>query len=113
VRLTGRPVSQEEHPWLDCLAGDTHVIGADFFERLAKRRGWWIRREGASRGLLFRLSLLDGANCSADELSPDVVGFYEETSDYDFDVWSEWSDPQPEIESGRVAYAQLTWQALR
>ncbi|MEM9598041.1 MAG: hypothetical protein AAGD06_27505 [Acidobacteriota bacterium] len=91
VRATGRPVSSEEHPWLDSLAGDTDVIGTDFFERLADREGLSVVRGGTSRGLVADLTALDGPGCSIADVSPSVVRFYEHTSEYDFDVWSEWS----------------------
>jgi len=91
VRLTGIRVSSEEHPWIDCLAGDTDVIGTDFFERLADREGLSIVRTGTSRGLVPDLTALDGPGCSIGDLSPAVRRFYEHTSEYDFDVWSEWS----------------------
>lgn len=91
VRATGRPVSVEEHPWLDAISGDTDVIGTDFFARIATREGLVVARDGAPRGLVPDLSALEGPGCSTRDLDPAVVDFYERTSEYNFDVWSEWS----------------------
>jgi hypothetical protein len=73
------------------LSGDTDVIGTDFFARLAEREGLVLTRNGAPRGLVPDLSVLESSGCSIQELHPAVARFYERTSEYDFDVWSEWS----------------------
>ncbi|MDY7096187.1 MAG: hypothetical protein SX243_24700 [Acidobacteriota bacterium] len=91
VQATGRRVSATENPWLDLLSGDTDVIGTDFFARVAEREGLVLTRSGAPRGLVPDLFVLEGPDCSIRELHPAVVAFYERTSEYEFDVWSEWS----------------------
>jgi hypothetical protein len=87
VRLTGRTFDPETTPWLNGPIGDTDRIGADFFERLARRDGGSIR-EG--KGLLPDMSsLLDGAQLA--KLDPQVASFYENTRAYEIDVWSRWN----------------------
>ena len=90
VRATGTAVSLAEHPWLEGPVGDVDVIGVGFFERLAQRRGWTVVESG-TRGLLESFSCLSGPSCNAAAVHPQVACFYERTSEYDFDVWSEWS----------------------
>lgn len=91
VQATGRPVSVSEYPWLDAISGDTDVIGTDFFARVAEREGLVLARTDAPRGLVPDLSVLEGPSCSIKDLDRTVVDFYERTSEYDFDVWSDWS----------------------
>jgi len=87
VRATGRKVRIAEQMWLDGPAGDVRGIGTQFFAEYASRRRFQpVERE--RRGLI--------ADFSALQLRDDVVAapvrrFYEETSAYEFDVWSEWT----------------------
>jgi hypothetical protein len=91
VRATGRGVTWAERPWLEGPVGDVDVIGTDFFRRFAERRGWSLVEAGAPHGLLESVAVIAGPNCRRAQIDPAVVRFYEKTSDYDFDVWSEWS----------------------
>ena len=91
VQATGRRVSWEEHPWLEAPVGDTRRIGTDFFRRYAERQGLEVVAAGPPRGLLDRFADLEGPSFRSAEVAPAVAGFYEQTSEYGFDVWSEWS----------------------
>ena len=90
VRATGRRVSLREHPWLNGPVGDVDRIGMDFFARFAERQGWKVVETGP-RGLLESFMVLRGASCEPALVAPEVARFYEQTSEYDFDVWAEWS----------------------
>jgi hypothetical protein len=90
VRLTGKAVALTECPWLEGPVGDVDIIGAGFFERLAQRSGWRVVESG-TRGLLERFACLDGPRCDTSRVHPEIVRFYERTSEYDFDVRAEWS----------------------
>lgn len=86
VRLTGRRVELGELPWLSGPSGGTHGIGPDFFYDYAARVGFEIV-EDAPRGLVADLSaMLGGA-----PVHPAVAAFYEKTSEYQMNCWSEWS----------------------
>lgn len=91
VQATGWRVSWEEHPWLEAPVGDTRRIGADFFRRFAERQGLEVVAAGPPRGLLDRFADLEGPTFRSADVAPAVAGFYEQTSEYSFDVWSEWS----------------------
>lgn len=91
VRLTGRRVSSSEHPWLDAPVGDVDAIGSDFFERHARQEGLSVDEQAATRGLLSDFSRLAGPELDAALVSREIVEFYELTSGYELDVWSEWS----------------------
>jgi hypothetical protein len=90
VRATGRRAALVDYPWLDGPVGDVDRIGMDFFARFAERRGWQVIETG-TRGLLESFGVLRGATCEPARVAPQIVRFYQETSEYDFDVWSEWS----------------------
>jgi hypothetical protein len=93
VQATGRRLQIEEHPWLGGPVGGTDGIGKDFFRRLAEEEGLRVLDSGPPRGLLPRLGLLTGPEFDADRVDARVAAFYEETSDYDLDAWSEWCGP--------------------
>jgi len=69
VRATGRRVALDECPWLEGPVGDVDVIGADFFMRFAA---------------------LAGPACDPSQVDGRVAEFCEQTSEYEFDVWSQW-----------------------
>lgn len=90
VQATGREVTWCEFPWMEGPVGDVEGIGTDFFHRCAARNGWTVVEDDDSRGLLSRLSMIDGPTCRVAEVHPRIVEFYEQTSRFDFDVWSQW-----------------------
>ena len=73
--------------WLTGPTGTTHGIGPLFFEQYAARTGLEIVSDDAPRGLVPNLrAVLDDAR-----IHPAVAAFYEQTSEYEMDCWSEWS----------------------
>lgn len=90
LRVTGRKVSVTDHPWLDGPQGGAGYIGEDFFAEYARANGYETSQP-AGAGLITDFSKL-----SLDpqpQLNPRVSHFYEHTSDYSLDVWSEWYYP--------------------
>jgi hypothetical protein len=90
VRATGRLVALDECPWLREPVGDVDVIGTGFFTRLADREGLTVVKDGPLRGLVENFRDLAGSACDPLRVDGRVVEFYEQTSEYEFDVWSEW-----------------------
>lgn len=90
VQMTGVPARWDEHPWLQAPVGDVDVIGADFFHRWAGRQGFGIAADESPRGLVDDFTALVGPDCDPREVDPEIAGFYERTSGFDFDVWSQW-----------------------
>jgi hypothetical protein len=87
VRATGRRIELARLSWLDGPTGSTRGIGPQFFDDYAARVGFEIQSEGSPRGLVSDLSaVLGGA-----QVHPAVAAFYERTSEYQMDCWSEWS----------------------
>ncbi len=90
VRATGRRIDLNDHPWLHGPTGDPERVGEDWIEREAQRLGGELRSGG---GLLGSMSQLAGADFEPALLAPPIVAFYEQTTDWRLDVWSEWSPP--------------------
>ena len=87
VRVTGRKVDLTDHPWLDGPVGDPRVIGDEWVAREANRLKGELFEGG---GLLASVGLLKGDGFDPDALSPAVVDFYERTTEWRLDVWSQW-----------------------
>jgi hypothetical protein len=89
VRATGKRISLADHPWLDGPVGNTRVIGKQFFTRYAEQHGLEVR-EGDHQGLLENFSDLSEIGTDLSNVSSAVKHFYERTSQYELDAWSEW-----------------------
>lgn len=90
VRATGRRVDTAAHPWLAGPVGPTRGIGPDFLDRWAAQNGLAVTRPVAA-GLLPSFSALAGERFDPAAVDPAVAAFYERTSEFDLDLWSEWS----------------------
>jgi hypothetical protein len=88
VRLTGRRVARRDAPWLECPMGPPGRIGAEFYTRLAERERLSILPDPEA-GLLLDFSALAGAGFEPAAVHPAVRDFYEHTSCYRLEAWSE------------------------
>lgn len=91
VRVTGRRINLTNLPWLNGPIGKTHSIGKEFFVEYAKERGLEVDRDSPSRGLVPDFRVLVAPD-DPHPIADGVKKFYERTSDYNLDVWSEWCD---------------------
>ncbi|WP_083733671.1 hypothetical protein [Actinomadura sp. CNU-125] len=87
VRTTGRPVDLHDRTW---LAGP-HGGRGSWLHREAGRLGARVRDGEADAGLLPSMTALDGPAFDADDLHPHVRDFYEHTTRWRVDLWSQWS----------------------
>jgi hypothetical protein len=69
--------------------GKVGGIGKDFFDHLATESDLRIRRDD-DQGLLADFAALRSSSFQPTAIHPAVVRFYERTSQYDLDAWSEW-----------------------
>lgn len=88
VQVTGRSVDLSREPWLDGPVGDLDVVGEAWLDRLALSTHGSRRDEA---GLLSSMSALASPTFDPSLLRSEVVDFYEHTSRYRLDVWSQWS----------------------
>jgi hypothetical protein len=90
VRFTGKSVTLSDYPWLEGPVGDVEVIGSAFFQRLAEKASLDFVADGPGRGLIDDFARLSGPACKPNDVDARVVSFYENTAEFEFDVWSEW-----------------------
>lgn len=90
VQMTGRKVDFVEHSWLNGPIGKPQVIGAQFFDEMARELGLEVRRDNLDAGLLPDFSQLDSSCFESSIVNKRVVHFYEHTARYNLDAWGEW-----------------------
>lgn len=66
------------------------MIGEDFFSSYARDRGLEVLQDGR-RGLLADFRELSGVGNDPSVVAQAVRDFYERTSEYELDAWSEWN----------------------
>lgn len=87
VQFTGREVDLTRDTWLQGPIGEPDGIGTEYFHRLARKRGLWVRR-GA--GILSDFGKLGASGFEPSTVASRITDFYERTADYEMDAWSEW-----------------------
>jgi hypothetical protein len=90
VKVTGRRFPLDQVPWLAGPVGNPAGIGSGYFDELAGAEGWTVRRGGPACGLLPDFGALAGPTFPAARVHRAVTDFYERTSAYDLEAWSEW-----------------------
>ncbi len=89
VEYTGREISLAKDAWLDGPVGKPAGIGGDFFDRYAEERNLRVLH-GQACGLLPDFQSLSGLEFDPRTVEGTVRSFYERTSDFDLDAWSQW-----------------------
>jgi hypothetical protein len=87
VRTTGRRVDLAAQEWLQGPTGGPTLIGEEWLPREAARHGATLHEGG---GLLATMSLLEAEEFQPTQLAPEIRDFYEHTSQWHLDVWSQW-----------------------
>ncbi len=88
VRATGRFVEFADHEWLRGPVGDPFRIGDQWLKGEAQRLGGELTEGG---GLVSSMGALRGEDFDPGLLDPAIVDFYEATTGWRLDVWSQWS----------------------
>lgn len=91
VKASRNKISIEENRWLDGPIGQPRIIGESYFEEFAARHGFKIDSNSKSGGLVENFSHLDSSEFQTDKVHPRIVEFYENTSNFELDIWSEWA----------------------
>ncbi|MBO6623079.1 MAG: hypothetical protein JJ892_07925 [Balneola sp.] len=78
--------------WLDGPTGEPKIIGESYFEEFATKNKLTIET-GSEEGLVEDFSHLNSSQFSSDKVNPRIIDFYENTSRFELDIWSEWSTP--------------------
>jgi len=88
--LTSPPVPKDRFPWLLGPAAGNDVVGHGWVEQEAAAIGG-STSTGGDLGLLPDFSVLAGPAFDPSRVDPKIVDFYEHTSRWQLDLWSEWS----------------------
>lgn len=91
VILFGRKIDEREHHWLLGPFGNTKGIGLRFINQLAQEEELIIDKNQKNKGLLQQINKLDILENDLNILSKDVIDFYENTANYDFDFKVKWN----------------------
>lgn len=91
VRFTGQLVNLETNSWLIGQIGDTDQIGENYFEKLAQNSHFKLHVNSTGAGLMKDFFALKSDDFSPENIHPQIRDFYEQTTKYKLDVWSQWS----------------------
>jgi hypothetical protein len=89
VRTTGRRILLADNEWLAGPVGNTGLIGKEFFVDYARHHGLQVGRN-KPQGLIDHFIELSGNDNPLERVAVAVKDFYERTSEYELDAWSEW-----------------------
>ena len=91
-RVTGRPVDLAgSEAWLTAPMHDGQTIGDGWLQAAATALGGTVREHADGGGLVPDLAELDGTCFRAADLRPEVRHFYEHTSEWRMEVWTQWN----------------------
>lgn len=88
VILLGRRVTRAKEPWLNCPLGDSELIGTGIYEQIARDEDLEMRVI-PDAGLIADFDTLRGSAFDPSAVQPRVRHFYEHTSQYQLEAWSE------------------------
>ncbi|KYG74610.1 hypothetical protein EV198_0908 [Roseivirga ehrenbergii] len=91
VILFGQRINNKKHQWLLGPFGGTKEIGIKFVEQLAKNESLVIDTQRKNKGLLDSILNLGLPENELKRLSPNVINFYESTSNYDLLLKAKWN----------------------
>ena len=91
VILFGRKIDEKENDWLLGPFGNTNGIGLRFINQLAEKEQLIIDKNQKDKGLIQSINQLDISESDLNFLSKDVIDFYENTTNYDFDLKVKWN----------------------
>jgi hypothetical protein len=91
-RATGRPVDLAgAERWLAAPMHDGATIGDAWLQDAAAAYGGVVREQVPGAGLLADMAQLDGPGFRAAGLRPEIRDFYEHTSGWRMEVWTQWN----------------------
>ena len=91
VILFGKKIDTLKFKWLIGPFGETHGIGIKFIDQLVKNENLVVESQKKDKGLLDSIKHLRLPNTDFQRLSPDVIDFYENTSNYDLLLKAKWN----------------------
>lgn len=91
-RVTGRPVDLAgSERWLAAPTSGSSTVGDGWLQTAAEALAGSVHEQSGHAGLLADMAQLDGAGFRAAELRPEIRDFYQHTSDWRMEVWTQWT----------------------
>ncbi|MFA7274183.1 MAG: hypothetical protein WC044_09950 [Crocinitomicaceae bacterium] len=90
VKVTGKRINPDNFEWLIGPIGNRKIIKDKFITELSDKGNLTIIKNEPNSGLLERIEQIGISTDEKSRLNKKVVDFYEHTSNYDFEIWSEW-----------------------
>ncbi len=90
VKITGKKIDPKKYEWLVGPIGNNNLIKDEFIYQLAEKENLEIFRDLPNFGLLERMEQIGISEKEKSNLNDKVSDFYENTSNYDIEIWSEW-----------------------
>lgn len=91
VILFGRKITSNQYEWLLGPFGEINGIGEKFVEQLAAREHLEIDKNTHAKGLIQSINQLNLTSKQGEVLSNAVIDFYENTSNYNFELKVNWN----------------------
>lgn len=91
VILSGNKINSKEYEWLLGPFGNINGIGEKFINQLAENENLELLKSEQSKGLIKSIDQLYLPPNELNKLSKNVIDFYENTSDYKFDLKTKWN----------------------
>ena len=91
VILFGKKIIKSQNEWLLGPFGTTKGIGVKFINQLAENEQLTVDKSQYNKGIISSINQLNLSQKDLNELSENVIDFYENTSNYDFDLKVKWN----------------------
>ncbi|MCF8715981.1 hypothetical protein JM658_14180 [Joostella atrarenae] len=91
VILFGKKVDEKHSEWLLGPFGNTNGIGIKFIDQLAEKEHLIKDKGDKNKGLIQSINQLNLSKEQLKVLSEEVIDFYENTANYDFDLNVKWN----------------------
>lgn len=91
VIFWGSKIDPNNYNWLIGPFGNLNGIGEEFIHQLAAKENLIVRRGHDSQGLIPSIEMLHLSENELSKLSPGVIDFYENTSNYTLDLTVKWN----------------------
>jgi hypothetical protein len=90
IIASGKTVNIADVPWMTGPSSTAYKIGPSFYQDYAKLHDLQVKENDKDAGLLDDFSALKSTHFAPEKVHPEVHRFYEKTSCYKMDVWSQW-----------------------
>lgn len=87
----GKKIDLDKHTWLKGPFGKTSGIGREFITQLAEEENLIIQNANKKNGILSSFEVLNLNNRERNNLSNEIIDFYENTSEYDLRLSVRWN----------------------